>query len=285
MDGLICVKSRRSEVNLMTHSVTNENAVTLLSQDWANAGVRKGDLLLLHSNIRTTLRRMRRLGFALDVETILDSFLHALSEDGTLLLPLFNFDFCSGIRFDMRNTPSQMGALTEAGRIRSGAVRTGNPIYSFAALGKRRDLFRGINNFSGYGADSPFAILHQQGGKIAVLDLADQHSMTFYHYVEQSVSVDYRFHKEFTAPYTNCEGKTADRTYSLFVRKIDEGVVTRVDAMGEMLWAKGLYSGDRPGSGCGLRVIDSRALYDEVAGVIAQGKARGTLYEIQKTPG
>jgi hypothetical protein len=26
-------------------------------------------------------------------------------------------------------------------------------------------------------------------------------------------------------------------------------------------------------------------MYDEVAGVIAQGKARGLLYEIQKNPG
>lgn len=269
----------------MTHSVTNEDAISLLSQDWTNAGLRNGDMLLLHSNIRTTLRKLKKLRFAFDVETILDSFLHALGENGTLLLPLFNFDFCSGVGFDIRNTPSQMGALTEAGRLRLGAVRTGHPIYSFAALGKRRDLFRGIDNFSGYGPDSPFAILHQQGGKIGVLDLPDQHSMTFYHYVEESVSVDYRFHKEFAAPYTDFDGKAADRTYGLFVRKIDEGVVTHVDPMGEILWAKGLYSGDRPGSGCGLRVIDSGTLYDEVADMIAQGKARGTLYEIQKPPG
>lgn len=269
----------------MTHSVTNESAVTLLSRHWARAGVRNGDMLLLHSNIRATLRKLKKIGFALCVETILDSFLHAVGENGTLLLPLFNFDFCSGLGFDIRNTPSQMGALTEAGRLRAGAVRTGHPIYSFAALGKRRDMFRGIDNFSGYGPDSPFAILHKQGGKIGVLDLSDQESMTFYHYVEESVSVDYRFHKEFAAPYTDVDGKTFNRTYGLFVRKIDDGVVTHVGPMGEMLWAKGLYTGDRPGSGCGLRVIDSRRLYDEVAGVIAQGKARGTLYEIQKTSG
>jgi aminoglycoside 3-N-acetyltransferase len=69
------------------------------------------------------------------------------------------------------------------------------------------------------------------------------------------------------------------------VRKIEEGVVTRVDPMGEFLWAKGLYSGDRPGTGSGLRVVHTQPLYDEVASVIGQGKARGMLYEIEKTPG
>jgi aminoglycoside 3-N-acetyltransferase len=266
-------------------SLTNESAVAVLSEQWSKSGVRDGDMLLLHSNVRGTLRRLKKLGFAMEVEIILDSFLHTLGENGTLLLPLFNFDFCGGIGFDLRTTPSQMGALTEAGRLRPDAVRTENPIYSFAVLGKRRDLFRGVDNFSGYGADSPFGILHREGGKIAVLDLPDQESMTFYHYVEESVSVDYRFHKRFTAPYTDRNGELNERTYGLFVRKIDEGVVTHVDPMGELLWAKGLYFGDRPGIGSGLRVIEAQDLYEEVAGVIAQGRAKGTLYDIQKSLG
>jgi aminoglycoside 3-N-acetyltransferase len=262
---------------------SNAPAVAFLSEEWRKSGVKPGDMLLLHSSTRATLRRLKKLGFAMEMETILDSFLHVLGENGTLLLPLFNFDFCAGVPFDIRTTPSQMGALTEAGRLHPGAVRTGNPIYSFAVLGKQRELFRGVDNFSGYGADSPFGILHRQEGKIAVLDLPDQQSMTFYHYVEESLSVEHRFHKRFSAPYTNFERETKERTYGLFVRKTEEGVVTHVDPMGEILWAKGLYSGARPGTGTGLRVIASRALYDEVASVIDQGKARGLLYEVQKS--
>ena len=97
--------------------------------------------------------------------------------------------------------------------------------------------------------------------------------------------MDYRFHKRFSAPYTGSDGEVTNRTYGLFVRKLDEGVVTHVDPMGEILWAKGLYSGDRPLTGCGLRVISAQGLYEEVASVIQQGKARGMLYEIQPTTG
>jgi aminoglycoside 3-N-acetyltransferase len=261
----------------------NESAVDLLSEQWLACGVRQGDMLLLHSSTRGTLRRLKKLGFAMDVEAILDSFLRAVGENGTLLLPLFNFDFCDGLPFDIQTTPSHMGALTEAGRLRPTAVRTGHPIYSFAVLGKQSHHFHGVDNFSGYGGDSPFAILHRNGGKIAILDLPDQESMTFYHYVEESMSVDYRFHKRFTAPYKNFDVEVTDRTYSLFVRKVDEGVVTHVDPMGEILWQKGLYSGDRPGTRYGLRVIAAESVYDEVASVIELGKARGTLYEIRQT--
>jgi aminoglycoside 3-N-acetyltransferase len=265
--------------------VAKQTAIAVLSEEWRKAGIGNGDLLLLHSSTRGTLRQLKKLGFALDIETILDSFLEAVGENGTLLLPLFNFDFCDGEPFDIRKTPSHMGALTESARLRADAVRTGHPIYSFAALGKRQERFRGVDNFSGYGSDSPFAILHKEGGRIAVLDLPDQQSMTFYHYVEESMCVDYRFHKQFSGTYIDFGGNMSERTYGLFVRKIDEDVVTRVDPMGEALWAKGLYSGDRPGTGCGLRVIDARSLYEEVAGVIAQGRARGLLYEVQKTAG
>ncbi|HTW57518.1 MAG TPA: AAC(3) family N-acetyltransferase [Terriglobales bacterium] len=262
--------------------MAEDSTVEFLSKQWLKAGVQSGDLLLLHSNTRRALTRLKKSGFSVSIESILDSFLSVLGENGTLLLPLFNFDFCHGAAFDIRTTPSCMGALTEAGRLRPGCVRTGNPIYSFGVLGKRLDLFRGVDNFSGYGPDSPFGILHREGGKIAVLDLPDQESMTFYHYIEESFSVDYRFHKQFAAPYTDSDGIISQRTYNLFVRKTDEGVITHVEGMEEVLWNKGLYSGDRPRTESGLRVIDAQTLYDETAKVIAEGKARGMLYEIRK---
>jgi aminoglycoside 3-N-acetyltransferase len=256
--------------------------VAALSQDWKRSGIRCGDTLLLHSNTTRTLVRLNRLGFQADIKVILDSFLDAIGPEGTLLLPLFNFGFCSGVPFDIRTTPSEMGVLTEAARIRAEAVRTGHPVYSFAVLGRRKDIFRGVDNFSGYGADSPFGILHKEGGRIATLDLPEQRALTFYHYIEESLSVDYRFHKRFSALYTDVQGNSCERTYGLFVRKIDQGVVTLLDPMGDLLWARGLYCGDRPGKGSGLRVIDARSLYEQVATVIGQGRARGLLYEIEE---
>jgi aminoglycoside 3-N-acetyltransferase len=159
--------------------------IQMLADEWKEAGVQEGDVLLLHSSIKRTFKRHLKSGVRLTPQDILESFLEAIGPTGTLLLPLFNFDFTKGVPFDKRITPSHMGALTEAGRMHPQAVRTGHPIYSFAAIGFAADKFKRIDNFSGYGSDSPFAVLRKMNGRIAVLDLPDQNSMTFYHHVEE----------------------------------------------------------------------------------------------------
>lgn len=257
------------------------DAAGRLAESWRQAGLQDGDLVLIHSSISRTLRELRQAGLDAGPVEVLKSFRLAVGADGTVVLPLFNFDFTDGAPFDIRHTPSQMGALTEAARTSPEAVRTGHPIYSFAALGRQSGAFRGVVNRSGYGADSPFGIIHRLGGKIAVLDLPDVHSMTFYHYVEELEEVPYRYHKDFTGPYAGADGSTEARTFSLFVRDLDRGVVTDVDRMGEELWRRGLYRGDRPGVGSGLRVIEARALVDAVQAVIRAGRASDYLYSIQ----
>ena len=254
-----------------------------LADQWSAAGVERGDTLLLHSSIKRTLLSCRRAGRRVSPRDILDSLLAALGPDGTLLLPLFNFDFARGKPFDIRQTPSEMGALTEAGRAHPEAVRTGHPLYSFAVIGAQSARFRGVDNVSGYAQDSPFGILRDLNGTIAVLDLDDQNSMTFYHHVEEVKRVPYRYFKEFTGTYTGLDGIPAQRTYTLFVRDIDRGVVTDVNTAGEMIWERGLYRGDRPGTGSGLRTIRARAMFDFVASLIDTGRALGTLYCVKTT--
>lgn len=259
----------------------NNEIVRLLAKEWRDAGVADGDTILLHSSISRTLRRVARMGGELNPELIVKSFLESVGTSGTLLFPLFNFDFSKGITFDIRNSPSQMGSLTETARVWPGVVRTGHPIYSFAVLGEKAKVFQGLKNFSGYGENSPFGLLHRLGGKIGVIDLPEQSSMTFYHYVEEQLKAPYRYHKTFTGQYVDELGIESTETFGLFVRNLDAGVQTHVDPMGEILWAKGLYSGCRPKEGCGLRVISAAGLFDEVAKVLTEGRAEGLLYEVK----
>ena len=251
-----------------------------MAQSWQLAGLAHGDTVLLHSNIKRTLQRCRDAGMDASPRHILDSFLCALGPHGTLLLPLFNFDFTTGVPFDIRHSPSHMGALTEMGRQHPDGVRTGHPIYSFVAIGRHADRFKNVNNSSAYGADSPFGMLRVLDAKIAVLDLEDQHSMTFYHHVEEVKQVPYRYHKAFSGDYTDAHGKTTHQTYSIYVRDLAQGVLTHVNPAGECLWRAGLYKGDRPLVDAGLRVIRASDMFDCVAGIIDRGEALGTLYTV-----
>ncbi len=256
-------------------------AINRMVQNWQRCGVHSGDTVLVHSSLRRTLMEMKRQQEVVSSEDVLDSFLAALGPNGTLLMPLFNFDFPKTKMFDIRHTPSQMGAMTEAARRHPQAIRTGHPIYSFAVIGKNADRFRGIDNQSGYGEDSPFAVLRALDGKIASLDLPDQNSMTFYHHVEEMLGVPYRYFKEFEGEYIDASGQSSHRVYKLFVRDVENGVLTHVDPAGERMWQAGLYKGDRPKIDAGLRTVRAVEMFDFVSEIIHRGEAENTLFKYE----
>lgn len=257
------------------------SAIDELVEAWQKAGVENGDTLLLHSKTTYLLAKYRSKGIYLTPQHILDSLMICIGSEGTLLLPLFNFDFPKKKFFDINSSQSQMGAITELARKSPNVVRTGHPIYSFAVLGKNSSLFSRVDNISGYGDDSPFGILHRLQGKIASLDLDDQKSMTFYHYIEEMNQVEYRYFKNFTGTYIDSTGCQKIKTYKLFVRDIDKSVITHVNPAGELLWKNGFYKGNRPTQGFGLRTIKSTDMYNFVSELIKQGKALNNLYKIQ----
>ena len=77
-----------------------------------------------------------------------------------------------------------MGAITEVARNDSRFLRTKHPIYSFAAYGRLASAFALLNNTSALADDGPFGLLRRVDGKVAILDLDDQNSMTNYHHIE-----------------------------------------------------------------------------------------------------
>ena len=251
-----------------------------LATAWQDCGVCSGDILLLHSDISRLILKFRHHAGISPPDAILQSFLKALGPEGTLLLPSFSFAFSRSAYFDIRHTPSEMGVLTECARHHPAALRTHHPLASFVVMGAEAQRFKNLSHFSGWGQDSPLALLHQLRGKIAVLDVCEKRSMTFYHYVEEHHQVPYRFHKIFMGSYVDAQGHPSPCKASLFVRRLDLGIVTNTRAMGEYLWQQGLYQGQRPGTGCGLRVIRAEDVFRETTEVIGSGQAEGMLYQL-----
>lgn len=252
-----------------------------LVQEWRDSGVQEGDILLIHSSLKRLFKRYLALGIELSTEDILSSFLEAVGASGTLLFPAFNFDFAKGVAFDINHTPSHMGALTEAARKHPKAIRTGHPMHSFIVIGAQSDKFKDIDNFSSFDADSPLALLHKMGGKIAVLNMPEKGSMTFYHYIEQMLELDHRYHKVFTGKYINSAGVSEIREYGMFVRYLDRGIEGNINPAGELMWNEGLYSGCRPDEGSGLRVTSAEATYDFMSNILIENGPENIIYEIR----
>ena len=253
--------------------------IRALSDRWRRSGINEGDTMLIHSDIARTIIEVRKQsGVKIGPPEILESFIEAVGPSGTLLFPLFNFDFTKSCKFDIRKTPSQMGALTELVRKDFRTVRTGHPIYSFGVLGSKAQVFHGVDNKSAYAEDSPFGILRRLEGKIAVLDLPDSRSMTFYHHVEELERVDFRYFKDFSGQYTDENGLTSEKTYSIYVRDLSRNIVSNANPAGELLWKNGLYRGDRPKENSGLRTIRANDMFGFVSDLINTGNAEGNLF-------
>lgn len=255
-------------------------AVKDLTSRWQERGVTDGDVLLLHSSVSRTMKMITERVPTFSLHHLLQSFVTAVGQSGTLLLPLFNFDFAVGRTFSYLSTPSQMGALTEVARGDARFARTQHPLYSFAVTGRHAEEFIRLTNQGALSDDGPFGLLRRLNGTIGVLDLEDQDSMTIYHHIEEVVGVDYRYHKWFESQYVDARGVTETRRYSLFVWDEKRRVRTDVNRAGELLWQRGRYLGDRPGVDAGFRTIKAQVMFDEVQDIIVRGKAADYLYSI-----
>jgi aminoglycoside 3-N-acetyltransferase len=205
-----------------------------LVEGFRGLGVEEGDTLLVHSSYKS-------LG-AVDggPQIVINALESVLGEDGTLVMPTFNFDFNKGTPWDVRTTPSKMGVLTELVRVDPRAKRVFHPFYSFAILGKHAEMLGGLRYKSSYERNSVFGKLRDLDGKIMVIGLSYNDSMTFFHHIEQMEGVDYRFLKQFTGEVTDENGNTYTDTFEMLVRDIDKGVMTMVDPMGALMEQAGV---------------------------------------------
>lgn len=191
-------------------------------------GVHAGDILYIASDIARILTQARtELEFASRAEqydyidALIDALKEHVTEEGTLLFPVYSWAFCKGAEFDMRKTQGEVGALNNyVLNKRADFVRTRHPLYSFMVWGKDAAYLAQMNNQDSWGELSPFKYLHENGAKELDLSVTLQRSLTFKHYVEQCVQVPYRHFKYFLSDYVDEQGKRETRCYSMYVRDL-----------------------------------------------------------------
>ncbi len=138
-----------------------------LVRDLLALGVRPGGVLLVHSSLRS-------LGpLPGGAESVIRALLAALGPDGTLLTPALSFASVGRDRpiFDARQTPSCVGALSEAFRTRPGTLRSVHPTHSVCGAGCLAGELLGDHerDTTPVGPHSPFARLPAVHGQILFL--------------------------------------------------------------------------------------------------------------------
>ncbi|MCQ2522953.1 MAG: AAC(3) family N-acetyltransferase [Lachnospiraceae bacterium] len=246
-------------------------------------GIEKGDILYVASDItRLVFALMDKYGVegkagqkeALNQLT--DGLKDLVGEEGTLLIPTFSWAFCAGKGFDRSKTKSEVGAYSNfILKNRDDFRRTRHAMYSFAVWGKDAEMLLNMDNQDAWGEKSVFTYLRDNNAKELNIDCEPFQGMTFVHYVEQCVDVPYRHLKYFFGNYTDYDGTSEFRMYSMNVRDMD--VSTGVSTTDEYLISKNLAKKVLV-DGIGLTLIDLTASYPVIVDDLKNNNGANNIY-------
>jgi len=160
-------------------------------------GVKQGDIVFLQSSFSA-------MGHvSIGAHGVIEVFLEIIGEKGTLVMPSFSTagnmeDYVvKNEIFDVFNTPSKSGYLTEVFRKYPRTVRSIHPTHSVCANGFHADeIIRGHEStLSPCGPNSPFEKMSKLQGKMIRIGTG---AFTYYHYIQEKLNFPHVFN-DYTA--------------------------------------------------------------------------------------
>jgi aminoglycoside 3-N-acetyltransferase len=200
-------EKQRAELIKNKQVVTEADIADVLKK----ADIRPGDTVMVHS-------ALSKIGYVENgANAVINALLDSIGTDGTLVMPAFptvgyNYDYLkSDPLFDLNQTPSRMGAVTETFRKKAGVARSLHPTDSVSAYGKQagylvKDHFGQLTPYNSY---SPFYRLSELNAKILMIGVKLD-SLTSLHTLEDAVT-DFKYpvyhDTVFTARLVDASGK------------------------------------------------------------------------------
>ncbi len=160
-----------------------------LIHDLRSIGLKEGDVLMVHSSLSS-------IGFVDGgAPTVVEALIEVLGPDGHLLMPSapnasYQLDYIRTNRiFDVLQTPSALGAVTECFRKWPGVVRSAHPTEPVCCLGPNASWF--VKSHFGqptpYNNFSPFRKVIEAKGKVLYVGVTLANAGTHLHTLEDAV--------------------------------------------------------------------------------------------------
>ena len=214
---------------------------------FTECGIKKGDLLNIHSSLFN-------FGIPSDCtvdalpQRILEILLEVNGPEGTIAVPVFNFDFCKGVPFNRQTTPSKlMGIFSEHVLQLKESVRSSHPMQSVSVIGKYAEEITRHDTLSSFSDNGAWSTMEKLNAKIVLLG-SDFKSPSFFHLVEEREQVPYRYWKSFSGKYFD-NGVESVRSYKMYVRQLDPAPILNLSSIEEILAEKNLIKYAQVGVG------------------------------------
>jgi aminoglycoside 3-N-acetyltransferase len=129
-------------------------------------GIKSGIPVLVHSSL-SSLGKVEG-----GPDTVIDALVTTCGPDGTLCLPTLSYLYTtpSSPTFDVRTTPTNLGAIPETFRRRPFVQRSVHPTHSVSAVGPQADAVLGRHHLdtTPVGENSPFRRVRDLRGQVGV---------------------------------------------------------------------------------------------------------------------
>ena len=235
--------------------------------DLKRLGVRDGGDLLVHSSYKSLGPGAR------DITQVIDALRAAVGENGNLLFPTLSYESVTqeNPHFDIRNTPSCVGAINEWFRKQPGVIRSMHPTHSVAVYGPDGLEIAANHHLdtTPVGSNSPFRKLRDRNGQILMLGCGLKPS-TSMHGVEELAMPPYILRNAITYTCVNWDGSTMELNIKRhnFTNKHGEGLIQRYDRLKYVLPKDVMRKGKVLDAECYL--IDAKPMWDIAEAVLKE---------------
>lgn len=231
-------------------------------------GIKNTDMVYFSSDIsRILINACSRFGVKSKKDInqflgiLINQFKIFFGREGTILVPVFSWEFCRSNYFDINKTLGEVGLLGNwILENDSDFIRTSHPIYSFMVYGVEAPKILSIDSHDGWGKDSVFDYLYNKHAKNILIDVSLEESFTFSHHVEKMIGVPFRYNKDFEGIYIDIHGKTSKKIYSMYVRDLD--IISRQSTDNRYLQDKGVARIYTFEDGLDVQIVDLFLSYE-----------------------
>ncbi len=160
-----------------------------LIENFKRIGIQSGDTVLVHS-------ALSRIGYLEEgPKTFVDALLSVVGDAGHILMPtspnnVYQLNYIRNTPFfDVRNSPSKTGKITEYFRTMPGTVRSIHPTEPVSVIGPDKEKFTEghFNALTPYTKESPFYKVGEANGKILYVGVTLAMAGTSLHTLEDAV--------------------------------------------------------------------------------------------------
>ena len=203
------------------------------------------------------------------VQGLVDGFLEAIGDEGTLVVPTFTYARGGpDSPYVHETTPSETGALTEHIRRLPGALRSVHPVFSFAALGKAREAICANASPHSYGWNSPTHRLVEDDALVISLGRSPHRGSFFIHLAETFVGVPYRYTKELAIPVM-MGGRRVEQPFYHFVKYAEADLVWDTNRLVDRLESRGMLRYE-PWGASGVWAYRGRHVFEQTVALLAR---------------